>query len=212
MDRMRTYPIMLDIRGRLAVVVGAGPVGLRKVEGLLAAEARVLLVDAKPPAEAVAAAAEVRFEPYRPEMLAGAALVFACTDQPDLNSRIAADARAIGALVNVADVPHECDFYAASVIRQGDVNIAIGTGGASPGLAAWLRKRLAAGVPEHVGRFAEALESLRSEIRQAIPDNAPLRMNIMKQLVCDDVYSEFVVHGTPAVGNRLRRLLEAPEV
>jgi len=209
---MRTYPIMLDIRGRLAVVVGAGSVGLRKVEGLLAAEARVLLVDAKPPTEAVAAEVEVRFEPYCPEMLEGAALVFACTDQPDLNSRIAADGRAIGALVNVADVPHECDFYAASVIRDGDVNIAIGTGGASPGMAAWLRKHLAASLPHHVGRFAEALEGLRIEVRQAIPDDAQLRMKIMKQLVCDDVYSEFLVHGTPAVRDRLRRLLEGPEV
>ena len=155
---MKTYPIMLDIRGKLAVVIGAGPVGLRKVEGLRRAEARVRLIDQRQPAEPVGDDVDLRVAPYEPEMIAGAALVFACTDQPELNSRIAADARAGGALVNVADVPDECDFYAAAVVQDGDINIAIGTGGASPGLAGWLRRRLTAHVPDRIGEFAAALE------------------------------------------------------
>jgi len=208
---MKTYPIMLDLRDRLAVVVGAGPVGLRKVEGLLAAEARVMLIDSQPPDQAVPEAVDVRSESYRPDMLDGAAVVFACTDHPELNSRIAADARAAGALVNVADVPNECDFYAASVVRRGDVVLAIGTGGTSPGMAAWLRKHLSGHLPDRIDAFAETLESLRADVRIALPDDSKRRMSVMKRLVCDEVYDAFLTGGPQTVRDRLRQLLEGSE-
>lgn len=206
---MRTYPIMLDLRGKLAVVVGAGPVGLRKVEGLLEAEARVRLIDSHRPAKAVPEAVDLLVEAYRPEMLAGAVVVFACTDQPTLNTRIASDARSAGAWVNVADVPDECDFYAASVVRQGDVVVAIGTGGASPGLAAWLRRRLSTSLPQRAGAFAEALLALRTKVREAVPDDSRRRMDVMKRLVCDEAHAEFLADGPAALRRRLDELLRA---
>ena len=208
---MKTYPIMLDLRGKLAVVVGGGPVGLRKVRGLREVGALVLLVARQAAAEAVPEGVKVRMEPYCPEMLAGATLVFACTDQPALNIRIAADARRIGAIVNVADVPGECDFYAASVLRDGDVVLAIGSGGSSPGLAAWLRRRITAHLPQRIGEFAAVLESLRSDIRAALPDDSHGRMRIMKLLVSDDTYMEFLTGGPQTVRDRLRSLLQGPE-
>ncbi len=208
---MKTYPIMLDLRGKLAVVVGAGPVGLRKVEGLAEVGARVLLVARSAPAKALPDGVEVRVEPYRADTLAGATLVFACTDQPQLNTRIAADAHAVGAMVNVADVPDECDFYAASVVRDGDVVLAIGSGGASPGLAAWLRQKVAGALPRRIGEFAAVLESLRAHVRAALPDDSRERMRLMKQLVSDDTYQEFLAAGPQAVRDRFHRLLKGPK-
>jgi len=208
---MKTYPIMLDLRGKLAVVVGAGPVGLRKVEGLREVGARVLLVARDVAGKALPEGVEVRVEPYRAEMLAGAALVFACTDQPDLNALIAADARAAGAMANVADVPDECDFYAASVVRDGDVVLAVGSGGASPGLAAWLRRRIAGQLPPRIGEFAAVLESLRADVRDAMPDDSRRRMRLMKQLVSDDTYEDFLAAGPQAVRDRFHRLLKGPK-
>lgn len=205
---MKTYPIMLDLRGKLAVVVGAGPVGLRKVQGLREAQAKVLLVARQVAAEALPEGVEVRMEPYRREMLAGATLVLACTDQPALNTRIATDARGIGAMVNVADVPGECDFYAASVLRDGDVVLAIGSGGSSPGLAAWLRRRITEHLPQRIGEFAAVLESLRADVRAALPDDSHGRMRVMKLLVSDDTYAEFLSDGPRAVRDRLHRLLQ----
>jgi len=205
---MKTFPVMLDLRGRIAVVVGAGPVGLRKVAGLLDAEARVRLVDTRRPAEPLPETVEVRVAEYRPEMLAGAAVVFACTDQAELNSRIADDGRAAGALVNVADVPGECDFYAASIERRGDVVLAFGTGGSAPGLAAWLRRRLSAHLPERVGPFAEALDALRADLRREVPSDSRRRMRVMKRLICDEAYAEFLAAGPSALGQRLRSLLD----
>jgi len=208
---MKTYPIMLDLRGKLAVVVGAGPVGLRKVEGLREVGARVLLVAQQVASEALPDGVEVRIEPYRAEMLAGATLVFACTDQPELNTRIAADARDAGAMVNVADVPGECDFYAASAVRDGDVVLAIGTGGASPALAAWLRGRVAGHMPPRIGEFAAVLESLRADVRAAMPDDSRRRMRLMKRLVSNDTYEEFLAAGPRAVRDRFHSLLRGIE-
>ena len=205
---MKTYPIMLDLRGKLAVVVGAGPVGLRKAQGLREVDARVLLVAQHVAGETLPDGIEVRIEPYRAELLAGAMLVFACTDQPELNARIAADARGLGAMVNVADVPGQCDFYAASVVRDGDVVLAIGSGGASPALAAWLRGRIAGQMPRRIGEFADVLESLRADVRAAMPDDSRERMRLMKQLVSDDTYEQFLAAGPQAVRDRLHRLLK----
>lgn len=205
---MKTYPIMLDLRGKLAVVIGAGPVGLRKVAGLREVGARVLLVARQVSADAVPAGVEIRAEPYRPEILAGAAIVFACTDQPELNTSIAADAHRIGALVNVADVPSECDFYAASVLRDGDVVLAIGSGGSSPGLVAWLSRRLAKHLPQRIGEFAAVLDSLRADVRSAMPDDSQERMDVMKLLVSDETYDEFLAGGPQAVRDKLNRLLQ----
>ncbi len=205
---MKTYPIMLDLRGKLAVVVGAGPVGLRKVGGLREVGARVLLVARQVSADALPEGVDLRMEPYRPEILAGAAIVFACTDQPELNTRIAADAHRIGALVNVADVPSECDFYAASVLRDGAVVLAVGSGGSSPGLVAWLRRRLAEHMPQRIGEFAAVLESLRSDVRAAIPTDSHERMKVMKQLVTDETYAEFISGGPQAVRDKLHKFLQ----
>ncbi len=208
---MKTYPIMLDLRGKLAVVVGAGPVGLRKVGGLREVGARVLLVARHVSADALPEGVDIRPEPYRPELLAGAAIVFACTDQPKLNTTIAADAHRVGALVNVADVPSECDFYAASVLRDGDVLLAIGSGGSSPGLAAWLRRRLATHLPQHIGEFAAVLDSLRADVRAAIPNDSHGRMKVMKLLVTDETYEEFLSGGPQVVRDKLHRLLPDAE-
>ena len=100
---MRTFPIMLDLRGRRTVVVGGGAVGLRRATSLHRSGARVTLVTKDATRKAPPADVRVLRGAYRPEQIAGAFLVLACTDDNALNASIARDARAIGALVNVAE-------------------------------------------------------------------------------------------------------------
>ena len=204
---MKTFPIMLDVTGRLAVVVGAGGVGVRKVQALLEAGARVRLVatevlEGLPPSDSL----EVLLRPYATALLQGASLVFACTDDRDLNSRIAADARAIGAWVNAADQPPDCDFYMASVFREGDVTVAVGSGGAAPALAAFLSRRFAASLPPRIAEFAALLAQLRDELKSSVQDS-PTRMAIMKELSGAAGYDRFAAEGEPAVRGRLAELL-----
>lgn len=204
---MRTYPIMLDLRDRTVVVVGAGPVGLRKVKSLREARARVKLVAERIDPQADLAGVTVARESYRPQIIEGALLVFACTDDRELNARIAHDARKMGAMVNVADTPDECDFFLPAVVSDGNVVAAIGTGGTAPAVSAWLKARLADSLPEKRGAFAAAIEELRSELKAAIPDG-PRRMQIIKGLVNDGTYRAFLAGGSDAVRAELRKLLD----
>jgi len=206
---MRTYPIMLDVRGRRAVVVGGGPVGLRKAQALAAAGADVTLVAERLSSPRAPDGVAVLRAAYRPGVLAGAVLVLACTDDAALNARIAADARAAGALANAADQPEACDFFAPAVLRDGDVVVAVGTGGAAPALAKHLRDRLAAAMPQRVGQFAALLEALRGEV-QASPADPARRGEVLRRLADDETYAAFLAGGAEAVRGRLERLLRGP--
>jgi siroheme synthase-like protein len=203
---MKTFPIMMDLRDQLTVVVGGGSVGLRKATSLRKAGARVKLVATRIDEGADLSGLDVIQEPYRKEMLAGALLVFACTDDRELNSRVWRDAHEIGALVNVADVPDECDFYLPATVWNGEVVVAIGTGGAAPALSAWLRRRLTDELPQRLGEFAAALEELRTEVKATVSD-MDRRMTIMKQLVSEETYEGFLADGPAALRAKLDELL-----
>ena len=144
------YPVLLELTGRRAVVIGEFAVEAGKVEGLLVAGAEVTVI-AKGPEEALD-----RLEPdprvtvhrrgYRgPADLSGAVLCVAHAAEPGVRNAIAADARAAGVLVNVMDDVPNCDFAAPAIVRRGDLVVAIGTGGRAPALAGRLRAELAGG-------------------------------------------------------------------
>jgi len=207
---MKTYPIMLDMRGHLAVVVGAGEVGLRKVRLLLDAGAGVRLVTDQLPGDLGPLQKNDKLtvlnESYRKELLTGARLVFACTNDRQINSQIAADARAAGALVNAADQNEDCDFFVPSVIQEGEVIVAVGTGGFAPAMAAWLRRHLETALPPRIGDFAAALASLREHVRNLEP-NANRRMELIKSISGSEGYEIYIQHGQEG----LRRRIETAE-
>jgi len=207
---MKTYPIMLDVRGKPAVVVGGGPVGLRKVRSLRDAGAVVRLVALQVAEESDLHEVELLLEDYRPEALVGAALVFACTDDRELNARIARDARQAGALVNAADQPEDCDFYLPAVAADGEVVVAVGTGGGSPALAAALRDRLASALPERVGAYAAELARLRETLQADVPD-AERRGEIFKALAGEEAMRAFQQGGPEGLFTFVKSLLADKE-
>jgi len=191
---MKTYPIMLDVTGRVCVVVGAGPVGRRKAEALARAGAVVRLVDPGPSKAAPPAGVERIEAAYDPAVLDGALLVFACTDEAALNARVAADARRAAALVNVADDPARCDFLAAATVADGEVVVAVGTGGSSPALAAALRRRIARQLPDRLGEFAAALSSVRRHVHERTA-RADERKRVLTALAGEAGYEAFLRAG-----------------
>lgn len=100
----------------------------------------------------------------------GARLAFIACDDPDAAQGDAIRLRCAGLLVNVVDRPELCDFTTPSILDREPVLVAIGTGGASAGLAKALRLRLEALLPQSLGELARKLGGARSALRERLPD------------------------------------------
>lgn len=99
-----------------------------------------------------------------------ARVAFIALDHPRLAEAAALRLKSKGLLVNVADRPELCDFTLPSVLERGPVLVAVGTGGASAGLAKQLRLRLEALLPHSLGKLAEDLFASRDRLRERWPD------------------------------------------
>ena len=145
---MGYYPICMDMAGRPCLIVGGGQVAERKVSGLLEAAARVTVVSpvATPRLEAWAHAGRIRLirRGYESRDLVGQSLAFVATGDSLVNATVAADARAVGVLLNAADDPAHCDFILPAVLARGGLTVAVSTGGASPALSRAVRDELEA--------------------------------------------------------------------
>src|SRR6266540_2187299 len=178
------YPVSLDLAGHQAVVIGEGAVAQGKVEGLLAAGARVTVVADGPMPTLSALESDPRVtvarRHWRPADLDGATVCVAASGDPDTRAAISREARDRGVLVNVMDDVEHCDFAAPALLRRGDLLIAISTGGRSPALARRLREELE-------GRFgdewAAVLDLLESLVRGGRYDEA--RRTLTARLLAD---------------------------
>jgi precorrin-2 dehydrogenase len=162
------YPVYLDLSGAPVLVVGAGPVAARKVEGLAAAGARVRVVAPEvSPALDRAHVAELRERRFEPADLDGVRLVVTATGDRDLDALVAAAATAAGLWVNAADQPADCTFILPAIARNGPLAVAVTTGGASPALARRLRDHAATLLTDDVVALAATLAAERAAVRSA---------------------------------------------
>lgn len=140
------FPMFLKLEGRQVLVVGAGKVGEPKVAGLLetGARVRVVALEASPNVREWGREGKIELElrAFSPDDLDGAFLVIVATNSRTINERIYHEAQGRGVLCNVVDVPDLCDFFYPSVVRRGDLQIAISTNGQSPSLAQKIRQQL----------------------------------------------------------------------
>jgi len=170
---MDYFPIFMDLRGQIVVVVGAGTVAERKVRLLLRAGAGVQVVarELNPRFLRWQSEGKVRHRAseYRAEVLRGARLVFAATSDAGLNQRVYEDAEAARIPVNVVDDPARCRFISPAVIDRSPVQVAISTGGESPVLARRIRGWIENLLPHGLGRVAREAGALRREVHERIP-------------------------------------------
>src|ERR1700728_482212 len=175
MPEAPTYPVVLRVDGRPCLVVGGGPVAARKIADLFECGADVTVVapqihrsiDALGVVAGQSGRAfRIERRPYRPgEAATGYRLVVTATGIPEVDRRAAADAEAAGVWVNSADDADHCTFFLPSVHREGAVSVSVSTGGASPALAAWLRRQIGETLGPHLGALAELLEQGRDALR-----------------------------------------------
>lgn len=187
---MKTYPILLDLRGRRCLVVGGGQVAQRKVDGLLAADAAVTVVSptASTALAQLAAAGGIVWHPrpYGRADLDGMHLVIAATDQPDVNRQVADDARDRGILCNVIDQPAAGDFTLPSVVRRGDLVLTVSTSGQSPALSRHLRKILEGRFGNEYEVFLRIMGAVRRRLLACEKDPAT-RRKLFDRLVAADL-------------------------
>lgn len=208
------YVACLNLRDRRTLVVGAGPVGLEKIEGLLACEAEVTVVATSAVARVMELADAGRIvlheRAYEEADLDGCFLAIAATSDTALNTRIYEDAEARSMLVNVVDVPELCNFILPAIVRNEMLTVAISTAGASPALAKRMKREAAEMFGPEYPQLALLLDGVRDWAKETLPTYEDRK-----------VFFEEIVNGQPDPLELLRagkleavqqRIVEAQEV
>ena len=140
------FPMFLKLKSKRCLVVGAGNVGEPKIEGLLetGAQIRVVALQASPAVREWARAGKIELElrAFAADDMRDVFLAVVATSSRTLNEHIYHEAQVRGVLCNVVDVPDLCDFFYPSIVRRGDLQIAVSTAGQSPSLAQKIRQQL----------------------------------------------------------------------
>jgi precorrin-2 dehydrogenase/sirohydrochlorin ferrochelatase len=188
---MDLFPIFLKLTGRRCLVVGAGNLAESKIESLRAAHGEVTVIApaASPRIVDLAEAGEIIW--HQREYAAGDVtpdlfLVVTATNVGAVNRAVYLEAQSKNIICNAVDDPPFCDFYFPSVVRRGDLQIAISTAGASPALAQRLRKEINAQLPLDTGDWLTDLGHLRREVVQAEPLNEERKL-LLHQLAQREV-------------------------
>jgi len=164
------------LQGRRCVVIGGGQVAQRKILSLLESEAEVLVVS-----EQLTTTIREWVDQQRVQWLArrfqsgdlnGAFLAIAATNDRTVNEAVAKEAARERVLINVVDDPELCDFYVPAVLKRGDLQIAVSSGGKSPVLSKHVRERLEKQFGEEYGLFLNMVKRLREQMRLLRLDRA----------------------------------------
>ena len=178
------YAVMLNIQGKSCHVIGGGFVATRKVRQLLECGAKVIIVSPSLTVELAGLAEQnkidYRARDYDPTDVAEAQLMFAATDDPDINDRIAADCRQAKVMVNIAHASERSDFTNPGVLRYGPVQINISTGGASPTLTRHIVDKVNQIIDDRIGLLAESMLTARHTAQRLIHD-ADQRQEYLRQ-------------------------------
>lgn len=181
---MTLYPTFLDLHGRDVLVVGGGPVATSKLEGLLVTGARITVV-APIVCDAIRAHDVTVIERgFIESDLDGVWWVVAAAP-PEVNRVVAKAAEARRVFVNAVDDKGAASAFLGGVVRRGQVEIAISTGGAAPALAGLLREGLDAMLPPDLERWVDVALSARTEWKAAnvpMAERRPLLLRALQEL------------------------------
>jgi precorrin-2 dehydrogenase len=167
---MGYYSVSLDMTGRFTVVVGGGGVAERKIHGLLEAGAAVTVISPRLTEQLARWAKKGRIDHvarnYMPGDLAGYEIAFVATDDAAVNAAVFQEGKRRGLWVNAADDPAHCDFILPSVLRRGELTIAVSTGGKSPALSRAIREELESYFTNDYEGLSKVVAAVRKQLRQ----------------------------------------------
>jgi siroheme synthase-like protein len=162
------YPLFLNLSGKKCTVLGGGQVALRKVTSLLKYFAMVTVISPRLCAGLRKLADDGKIKvisrPYRAGDLDGAVVAIVATSSDAVNNAATAEAREKKVPVNVVDNPGLSDFIVPSIVRRGNLTLAVSTAGSSPALARRIRRKL----EQEFGTEYATLTRLVAEVRASL--------------------------------------------
>ncbi len=168
------YIACLRLTGRKCLVVGAGDIGLEKVEGLLACDGDVTVVapevtNAEIQRLADEGSLKLELREFAAEDLRDSFMAIAATNDTDVNIAVYDAAEELAMLVNVVDVPSLCNFILPAIVRTGPLAIAISTAGASPALAKRMKREISEMFGDDYAELAQILNEVRGWAKGTLP-------------------------------------------
>lgn len=184
---MAYFPFMVDIEDKNCLVVGGGQIALHKIKKLLpfGVNIRVVAEEICPGLKSILegnARLIADLKKYDDGELLGADLVIAATGIYETDLHIAKVCKEKNIPVNAVDIKEACSFIFPAMLQEKDLLIAVSTGGQSPSAAAYVKEKIAEGIPDYYGEMIEALGSLREQVISQVPDTRR-RKEIFKQLL-----------------------------
>ena len=167
---MSYFPIYLEMAGRRCLVIGGGAVAERKIAALLEAGAAVTVIS--PDISQVIFrwskdnSIELKARRYQNGDLEGFQVVFIATDDGAVNAQVYQEGKRAGVWINAADDPSHCDFILPSVLRRGDLTVAVSSGGNSPALARTIREELETYITQEYEQLAALAAEARVELQK----------------------------------------------
>lgn len=209
---MDHLPVFLNLKGKTALVVGATPAAWRRAAWLARADAAVTLVTNRSVAVETGSETPVTLveRNFAETDLDGARIVCVATGDRDKDARIAALADARGLLVNVVDRGDLGSFIVPATIDRGSVTVAIGTGGALPGLASELRHLIEDAMPDHVDRIAQFATEFRQAAEAFLPE-PEMRRRLWETVLTGPIAAALRAGQLPEARRKMFELLARPE-
>lgn len=184
------YPVMLDIINKTCIIIGGGSVATRKVKTLMEYKANIIIISDKLSDELKYIVKNNNLiwkkKKYSDEDLDGAFLVFAATDDQEVNNTIYKRAKAQNILINIVDAHEKCTFIVPSKIEQGDLTIAISTNGKSPMLTKKIKEDLSEIYTPAYAELLSILGDIREKSLKEIPDITK-RKDLFHEIVYSDI-------------------------
>jgi len=204
--RPALFPLFLKLDGRLCLVVGGNPETEGKIGSLLASGARVRVVapTVTDGIRKLVESAQICWaeRSFRPRDLEGVTLVIALDEDDAVNEQVYREATVRGVLCNVVDQPERCHFYYPAVVRRGQLQIAISTGGLSPALASGIRRELDEQFDSAYAEWIEALGEARARVLKKFP-RSPKRTRLLQRIASKRAFRKFSErHATSGEGQR----------
>ncbi len=185
----RLFPVFVKLERLRLLIVGGGNVCLEKLQAVLQnSPATPLTIVAPEIHVAVRALAQgqptIRLleRPYHPSDLEYADIAIVAVNDREISEAVARDARLKGVLVNVADTPDLCDFYLSSIVRKGNLKIAISTNGKSPTIAKRLKEEIGGMIPEEMESVLDNMQTIRGQMNGDFPEKVR-RLNQLTEVL-----------------------------